>query len=151
MRVRNASTAALLIAVSALAACTSSSGEGTRMSALGAFAGSAQTASSPGVAAMATMLGGLAAGPAGAALGDTERKTALEAEYRALEFSSTGQPVTWRSADGGHAGQVMAGAPYRVGSQDCRQYSHTVSTRAGTETARGTACRNADGSWSLLT
>ena len=34
--------------------------------------------------------------------------------------------------------------PYRVGSQDCRQYTHTVTIDGARQTARGTACRNPD-------
>jgi surface antigen len=150
MRVLSAANLSVAFLAIALGACTSASTDAGRGAVLGAFAGSQSGSPSAGVAAMATMTGGLAAGPAGAGLGDNERRTALEAEYRALEFTATGQPVTWRTADGGFAGQVIAAAPYRVGSQDCRQYTHTLSTRAGTETARGTACRNSDGSWSLL-
>ena len=51
----------------------------------------------------------------------------------------------------GQLWQVVAAQPYRVGSQDCRQYTHTVVQDGQTKTARGTACRNADGSWTPLT
>ncbi len=47
--------------------------------------------------------------------------------------------------------EVIAAQPYRVGSQDCRQYKHTVITGAEQKTGRGTACRNPDGSWTPLT
>jgi surface antigen len=60
--------------------------------------------------------------------------------------------VTWKSDRSAHYGEVMAAQPYRVGSQDCRQYTHTVFSGSGAgATARGTACRNADGSWTPLT
>lgn len=91
--------------------------------------------------------GGLIGGQIGAGLNDQDRRAALAAEYRALEYTPANQPVTW-SASSGRTGQVVALQPYRVGSQDCRQYTQTVSGAAAP--ARGTACRNADGSWSLL-
>ena len=58
--------------------------------------------------------------------------------------------MTWKGDRLGRYGEVVAAQPYRVGSQDCRQYTQTVFT-GGSRTARGTACRNADGSWTPLT
>ena len=81
----------------------------------------------------------------------SDRMLALEAEYRALEHTPAGQPVNWRSDRVELGGEVVAAQPYRVGSQDCRSYAHTVKNQTTTKTARGTACRNADGSWTPLT
>jgi surface antigen len=97
---------------------------------------------------VAAMRGGLIAEVA-SDLGERDRRRALEAEYRALEHTPVGQAVAWNGS--GVSGEVVAAAPYRVGSQDCRQYVHRVQTGAGVQTARGTACRNADGSWTPLT
>ncbi|RVL10855.1 hypothetical protein CN147_33640, partial [Sinorhizobium meliloti] len=71
------------------------------------------------------------------------------AEYRALEAAPCGQPVAWQGR--GVSGSVVAAAPYQVGSQNCRQYSHTVTVKSQQTTARGAACRNSDGSWTPLT
>lgn len=76
-------------------------------------------------------------------------KEALNAEFQALEFSNPGQPVSWKSGDA--RGEVSAAQPYQVGSQNCRAYTHTVFLANAPETARGTACRNADGTWTPLT
>ena len=83
-------------------------------------------------------------------LGRADLRRALEAEYRALEYSSAGQVVPWSGGSAGLRGEVVAYQPYRVGSQDCRQYAHSVYAAATPQTVRGTACRNADGSWSPL-
>ncbi|WP_377287819.1 hypothetical protein [Rhizobium sp. SG2393] len=77
-----------------------------------------------------------------------DRQRALEAEYRALEAAPGGQPVAWKGSD--ISGEVVAAAPYQVGSQNCRQYSHTIVSGSQTQTARGSACRNPDGSWTPL-
>jgi surface antigen len=98
-----------------------------------------------------SMGGGLIGGSIGAGLGDEEKARALEAEYRALEYGQGGQPVAWKGSSTGTYGEVIAAQPYRVGSQDCRQYVHTVFQNAQPKKARGTACRNADGSWTPLT
>jgi surface antigen len=94
--------------------------------------------------------GGLVMGEIGADLSRRERLAAIDAEYRALESSPAGQPVTWRDDRSGRSGTVTAAQPYRVGSQDCRPYSHAVVAAGTTRDARGTACRNPDGSWTLL-
>ncbi|MBE7183661.1 MAG: hypothetical protein INR68_04545 [Methylobacterium mesophilicum] len=99
---------------------------------------------------IAALNGGLVGGRIGSGLSDGEKRKALEAEYRALENTPSGQRVAWQGDDSGRRGEVVAAQPYRVGSQDCRQYSQTVFTQAGSQTARGTACRNTGGSWQLL-
>lgn len=83
-------------------------------------------------------------------LSDGDRKQALESEFRALEFSRSGDPVNWSNNWTGSAGVVVAAQPYRVGTQDCRPYSHTVKIAGESSTARGTACRNSDGTWTPL-
>lgn len=96
------------------------------------------------------MAGGLIGGTLGANLDTGERRRALEAEYRALEYTPAGQAVAWGRSGAARSGEVVAGSPYRVGSQNCRQYTHTVQTGGRSQVARGTACRNADGSWTPL-
>lgn len=111
-------------------------------------------ATQPGGALSPTVIsamgGGLVSGPIGAALSGSERRSGLEAEYKALEYTVSGQPVTWKGSQPGRHGEVVAAQPYRVGSQDCRQYKHTVYAGGAGATARGTACRNPDGSWTPL-
>jgi len=95
------------------------------------------------------MAGGLAGTSVGRDLSTADKRSALEAEYRALEYTPGGQSVAWRGA--GSSGQVTPAQPYRVGSQDCRQYTHTIAAGGDSQSARGTACRNTDGSWTPLT
>ncbi|HEY6633663.1 MAG TPA: hypothetical protein VIZ90_19585 [Rhizobiaceae bacterium] len=100
-------------------------------------------------AIISAMDGGLIGGAIGSSLRDSDRRAALQAEYRALEYTPGGKTVDWQGS--GVSGSVTAAQPYRVGSQDCRQYTHTVSSSGQSRTARGTACRNPDGSWTPLT
>lgn len=97
------------------------------------------------------MAGGLAGTSVGKDLSASDLRKALDAEYKALEYTQAGQVVSWTGDAPGTSGQVAPNQPYRVGSQDCRQYSHTILSGGGSQTARGTACRNADGSWTPLT
>jgi surface antigen len=98
-----------------------------------------------------SMRGGLVGGSIGAGLSDDEKNHALEAEYRALEYGQGGQATAWKGDSSDTYGQAVAAQPYRVGSQDCRQYTQTVVRDGQTKIARGTACRNGDGSWTPLT
>ncbi|MBD0415891.1 hypothetical protein [Oryzicola mucosus] len=140
---------AVAFAVLALAGCSTTGGGGSGV--VGALTPGGETAESNVSASIIRSLnGGLIGGQIGSGLNDSDRRSALAAEYRALEYAQASQPVTW-SGSSGRTGQVVALQPYRVGSQDCRQYTQTVnSTAAAVSTARGTACRNPDGSWSLL-
>lgn len=113
--------------------------------------GSGNNSGKVAAAIIAAMNGGLVGGRIGAGLGERDRAAALEAEYRALEYTPSGRPVTWKGSQSSVYGEVTAGQPYRVGSQDCRQYSHAVYVGGQPRTARGTACRNSDGSWTPLT
>jgi surface antigen len=85
----------------------------------------------------------------GVKLSNSETQRALEAEYRALEAAPGGQPVTWAGRD--VRGEVIAAAPYQVGKQNCRQFTHKVVQGNRTLEARGAACRNANGTWTPLT
>lgn len=143
-------TAGIIALALALGGCATSSPGSSGVS---GFAGQPpRPAAQPaGQAIIKAMAGGLIGGNVGAALSGNEKVMALEAEYRALEYSPVGQSVTWGDRAGGRHGEVKAAQPYRVGSQDCRQYTHTVSLGGADNVARGTACRNADGSWTPLT
>lgn len=104
----------------------------------------------PEPAGKASMVGGLINGSIGEGLSAADKRKALEAEYRALEYTQGGQTVTWAGSRASRKGDVVPAQPYRVGSQDCRQYSHTVTVDGTARSARGTACRNEDGSWATL-
>jgi len=143
-------TAGILAIALALGGCATSTPGGTGVS---GFAGQVPRPSTPpaGQAIIKAMAGGLIGGNVGAGLSSSEKMQAIEAEYRALEYSPVGQSVTWGDRAAGRHGAVSAAQPYRVGSQDCRQYTHSVTLGGAESVARGTACRNADGSWTPLT
>lgn len=154
MKIRMAFLAAML----AVSGCATIGGDKTANgaasgTAAGSLAGSQPESGGGKVAAtiITAMAGGLVGGTIGTELDRGERRMALEAEYRALEYTPSGQTVTWGDKASGRYGEVIAASPYRVGSQDCRQYAHTVYTGGQPKRARGTACRNADGSWTPLT
>jgi len=147
--------AILLLLASLLAGCSTTSGS-TRLDDTGeqlaSDAQSDSTSDQPENASfyIQALKGGLVARMPGLKISKSDQARALEAEYKALEMTPGGQKVVW-DGNGGTHGEVVAATPYQVGSQNCRQYSHSISVNGGAPmTARGAACRNANGSWTPL-
>ena len=93
--------------------------------------------------------GGLANGAIGTDLDSSAQKAAREAEYQALEFGRTGVPVPWKS--GSNRGEVIPGARYQINAYSCRDFTQTILSGAERPSARGTACRQPNGSWQPVT
>jgi surface antigen len=93
-----------------------------------------------------TLTAGLIGNAIGVDLPEADKQAGLLAEYRALELGAAGTPVTWTGTVS--RGEVIPGARYRVNEYECRDYTHTIVNSAGTEAARGTACREPNGNWS---
>jgi surface antigen len=85
----------------------------------------------------------------GTGLDDRDRQRAYDAELRALEMGEPGDPVGWRGATGRY-GTVVPGAAYEARGARCRDYSHTIYVDGKPQTARASACRNPDGTWSPI-
>ncbi len=104
---------------------------------------------------LATAIGALAGGVIGNAIGaeldQKDRREALNAEYQALEYTPAGSAVKWRNQASGHYGSVTPEKTYGVGEQNCRQYTHTIYIGGQAKTARGTACKEQDGTWRPVT
>ena len=131
----------LLLATATVSGCTTTSGGGT------ATTGGPVKPTGAGIYITA-LQGGLVSRNSATELSKADMQRALEAEYRALEAAPGGQPVVWQGS--GVSGSVVAAAPYQVGSQNCRQYSHTLTVDGRQTVTRGAACRNEDGAWAPL-
>jgi surface antigen len=127
---------------------------GTLLGALGGAAiGSAFGGGTSGHVAGALIgagVGALLGNRIGAALDDEDKKRAYEAEMNALERGPSGAPVGWRNPDSGRYGSVVPGPPYIQEGRNCRAYTETIYIDGQPQTARGTACRNPDGTWTPL-
>ena len=102
-------------------------------------------------AAIGGLVGGLIGNRIGASLDERDKQLAYEAEMSALERSPSGTPVGWRNPDSGRYGSVVPGPAYVQSGRNCRAYTETVYVDGRPQTARGTACRNPDGTWTPLT
>jgi surface antigen len=95
-------------------------------------------------------VGGFLGNRIGAALDDDDKKRAYAAQLQALETGPSGAPVAWRNPDSGRYGDVVPGPAYQVNGASCRQFTNTVFIDGKPQSMRGTACRNPDGTWSMV-
>jgi surface antigen len=99
-------------------------------------------------AAIGGLLGGLIGNRIGASLDEEDKKRAYAAQMDALERGPSGAPVSWRNPDSGRYGNIVPGPAYaEAGGRNCRSFTHTIYIDGQPQTARGTACRNPDGTW----
>jgi len=128
-------------------------GTGTIVGAVGGAAAGAAIAgrrNAVGGAAIGALAGGIIGNQIGRALDEEDRRIAAAAEYQALEYGQPGQPTPWDNPQTQHRGQIVPGKPYQQGSQHCRPYTHTIYIGGEPQTARGTACRQPDGTWQTV-
>lgn len=102
--------------------------------------------------ALAALAGTLAGGYLGNRLGnrfdEDARATAAQAERQSLD---TNQPADWSDAQAGASGRVRPLRSFTdAAGRECREYSHTVNIQGKQESGTGIACRQSDGSWSLV-
>jgi surface antigen len=95
-------------------------------------------------------IGGLIGNRIGAAMDDEDKQRAYAAQVEALERGRAGAAVPWRNPDSGRYGSVVPGPAYQSNGQQCRQYTHTIYIEGKPQVARGSACRNPDGSWTAV-
>jgi surface antigen len=95
-------------------------------------------------------MGGIIGNRIGASLDDEDRRRAYAAQMQALESGPSGAPVAWRNPDSGRYGSVVPGPAYQANGSMCRQFTETVYLDGKPTTARATACRNPDGTWTEL-
>lgn len=149
---------ALLLAGLSLAACSSDTGPkeigGTAIgtvaggligNAIGGSAGNRLAGTLFGAA-----LGGFLGNRIGATLDDEDKRRAYAAQMQALNTGPSGAPVAWRNPDSGRYGNVVPGPVYQENGAPCREYTHTVYIDGKPQTEHGTACRNPDGTWTIV-
>ena len=121
--------------------------------ALGGFAGSQIGGGTGQLIALGagTLLGALLGTEAGKSLDKADRLYASRTTHQTLEYTPTGTTGQWRNPESGNAGSVTPLATsITANGQPCREYHQTVTIGAETQSAYGTACRQADGSWRIV-
>jgi len=97
------------------------------------------------------LLGGLLGGAIGSALDQRDKQMAYQSQQQGLESLQTGQSGSWRNPDTGHSGSYTPTRTYETSSgQYCREYQEKVVIDGKSSSAYGTACRQPDGSWKIV-
>ncbi len=159
-RIRKMKPVALVLAAAiGLSACVTDGsghkqGMGTLLGAgLGALAG-ANIGKGKGqlvAVGIGTLLGAGIGNHIGRSLDRADRLHAARATNTALETMPTGSSINWSNPDSGHYGTVTPTQTYQA--QDgryCREFQHRVFVGGREVDAYGTACRQPDGSWQIV-
>lgn len=99
-------------------------------------------------AAASTDLAGFIDPAAERLLNARSQSEARNAQFNALQFGRPAAPRLW-TGDNGVGGQVTVGPFVRVNTIECRDFTHTVTAAGQSYARRGTACREADGTWTV--
>ncbi len=100
--------------------------------------------------AAGTMAGAYIGREIGKSLDKADRQAMQNQAQYSLENSPSGNVSTWHNPDSGNSGTITPQPAYtnKTGKY-CREYQQTVTVGGKTETAYGTACRQADGTWKI--
>lgn len=153
--------ATLAAAALALSACQTGGQKQIGGTVLGAGAGGAagyfigDAIGGQGTAAALTgvgvLLGGFAGNQVGASLDRADQAYAARTTSQALETAPSGSRSEWTNPDTGHSGYVVPTAAYSTASYGtCRDYTHTIYVDGRSQTVNGTACRQSDGTWRVV-
>ncbi len=94
------------------------------------------------------VIGGIVGAVVGGEIGRRMDRQDRQNAYAALEAN---QPVSWENPDTDTDYTVTPTQTFR--SEDdrlCRRYTTTIQVEGGAETAQGTACKRADGTWEII-
>jgi surface antigen len=101
--------------------------------------------------AAGTLLGAYLGSAAGKSLDRADRVYAERAAQQGLESNPSGSTSRWVNPDTRHSGSITPLNTYRSADGfDCRDYSQVVTIDGRSETVRGTACRESDGTWRVV-
>jgi len=118
--------------------------------AAGGLIGAAAGGGGAGIAA-GVLLGGLLGGAVGNYLDQRDQQLAAKATHSALETTPAGTTTAWKNPDSGHSGNVTPKRTYQTASgQYCRDYTQTINIGGKRQTSYGTACRQPDGQWKIV-
>lgn len=101
--------------------------------------------------ALGATIGAMVGSEIGRQLDEADQRALYDAQYRALEYGNPGTPVGWKNANSGRYGEVVPGPGYKVNVSNCRDYTSTIYIDGRPQVARGTACRQPDGTWKTVT
>lgn len=97
------------------------------------------------------LAGGLLGNHVGQALSCAEQEEHGATAQKALEYDRSGTTASWNNPDTGNAGTITPTRTYkRANGQYCREFTQTISVDGELQEAKGTACRQSDGTWHIM-
>lgn len=97
------------------------------------------------------LLGALFGGEIGKSLDKADQAYAAQTTNQALENNPTGQQSSWSNPDSGNHGDIKpTRTTYNDAGQPCREFQQTIVVGGKTQSAYGTACRDATGDWKIV-
>ena len=148
----------VMAAALTLAACTQRPGQketvGTLIGAAAGGLAGAQFGKGRGklvTTGIGTLLGALAGREIGMSLDRADRLAIERTTQESLESAPAGTTTTWNNPDSGNEGTVTPQRTYqRDDGMYCREFTQTIKVGGRTEEAYGTACRQPDGTWKIV-
>jgi surface antigen len=98
----------------------------------------------------ATIGGAVVGGLIGGSIGHTMDKVDQMQMQRALETAPTGRVIRWQNPDSGNRYTVEPTRTYYEHKQPCREYITRAMIGGKNQQIYGRACRQADGSWRVV-
>ena len=98
-----------------------------------------------------TLLGAFIGKEIGTSLDKADQQYAETAAKRAYT-APVGERIFWNNPQSGNSGTITSTREgYNSAGTFCREYQQTVTVGRTTELAYGTACKQADGAWKIVT
>ena len=101
-------------------------------------------------AALGTVVGASMGREYGRQLDERDRVAMARARYVAFEQSPSGTTSEWYNPDSGNYGSYTPQPAYERDGQYCREYIQTITVGGELVNGYGTACRQPDGSWKII-
>ncbi|MEQ8443283.1 MAG: RT0821/Lpp0805 family surface protein [Alphaproteobacteria bacterium] len=97
------------------------------------------------------VLGGLLGSYVGRSLDEADQQRMAQTTQVALEQQPDYATSSWVNPNTGHSGTVTPQSTYQnTNGQYCREFTQTVTIDGRRQEAYGTACRQPDGSWKIV-
>lgn len=102
-------------------------------------------------ASAGALIGAYAGTQIGKSMDNQDKLMAERASQKSLETQSAGSKMEWKNPDTGHQGYVMPTRTFKTKEgQYCREFTQEVKIGNNVEKAYGTACRQPDGHWKII-
>lgn len=155
MKLKTIALAAAL--VTALGACQNTGPKEGAGTLLGGVAGGllgSQVGSGSGqlvAVGAGALLGAVLGSQIGKSLDNADRAAMSQTTQQSLETAPSGTTTSWRNPDSGNYGTITPQPAYQSsGGEYCREFQQTVTVGGRQESAYGTACRQPDGTWKVV-